>query len=185
LLLLLAVGLFWDVYLIGQRAKELCQETGLVVYRTATADSFLGDVNIEYWSRAGFRFLEYRMGKKILRTSLDGEGPSKEWIETPASQFELVSTTASPTKTPSSSADKKFRQHISRVVDRSTGEILGQLIEHSIRPGWVDGAALSITGFTFNPWRCGRSIDGIIALEPEGDRVNDHDLVRAVLTPPR
>ena len=33
LLLLTAVGLFWDVYLIGQRAKELCAQTGLEVNR--------------------------------------------------------------------------------------------------------------------------------------------------------
>jgi hypothetical protein len=49
LLLLVAVGLFWDVYLIGQRAKELCQETGLVVYRRAGTDGFLGASDLRFW----------------------------------------------------------------------------------------------------------------------------------------
>jgi hypothetical protein len=185
LLLLVAVGLFWDVYLIGQRAKELCRETGLVVYRKASAESFLGDINIEYWSRDGFKFLEYRINEKILRISFNGDNSSKEWVQVPASQFELVRTTAAPTGERMGSADQKIRQHVSRLIERSSGDILGQLVEYSFRPGWLDRTAISITGFTANPWRCGRSIDGVIALEAEGDRINEHDLVRAVLTPPR
>ena len=38
LLLLTAVGLFWDVYLIGQRAKELCASRCLT--KPADADEF-------------------------------------------------------------------------------------------------------------------------------------------------
>jgi hypothetical protein len=185
LLLLAAVGLFWDVYLIGQRAKELCQETGLVVYRQVRADSFIGDVNIEYWSRYGFKFLEYRMNQKVLMVSFDGRTTIKEWVETPTSQFELITTTAPADGKLASSPDKDVRQHIFRVVDRLSGEVLGQLAEYSFTPGWIDRTAISITGFTFNPWRCGRSTDDVIAWNAEGDRVNEHDLVRAVLIPPR
>lgn len=183
LLALLAVGLFWDVYLIGQRAKELCQETGLVVYRRTTAASFLGDVNIEYWSRYGFHFVEYRTNGKILRTTLDGEEPRKDWAEAAASQFELSSASVAPRTERTSAVDQQIRHHVARVIDLSNGDILGQLSEYSFRPGWFDRSVISLTGFAFVPWRCGRSIDGAIALGHQGDRLNEHDLVKAVITP--
>jgi hypothetical protein len=185
LLALLAVGLFWDVYLIGQRAKELCQETGLVVYRTTSATSFLGDVNIAYWSQYGFDFVEYRTDGKILKVSIQGETPRKEWTAAPASQFELASLATAPGSEPSRVVSQHSRHHVARVIDRYTGEVLGQLSEYSFRPGWFDRSAISITGFAFVPWRCGRTIDGTIAWGHQGDRLNEHDLIKAVINPLR
>ena len=72
LLLLTAVGLFWDVYLIGQRAKELCAETGLQISRTARARSFVGSTDIAHWSKFGFEFVESEFfGKDLFHVARD------------------------------------------------------------------------------------------------------------------
>lgn len=178
LLLLAAVGLYWDVYLIGQRAKEACEQTGLVVFRTEPANSFIGSSDIEYWSKFGFEFVEDTVGSKRFKFSLeDGKG-TREEIKTFQSRFQLVIDS----DLRAVDRDEKrlpVKAHIDKVVDIRNETELGQLAEYKIGWGWVDRTLIRLTGLMATPAICGKDMDGNIVVDAR--RLGLDDLVRSVL----
>jgi len=183
LLLVTAVGLFWDVYLIGQRAKELCRDAGISISRIDVASGFLGDIDIEYWAAYGFDFVEHQLRNNLLRYTLVAGQVMADPVKSPASRHQLARESALP-NLGATYVDRKFRRTTSSVVELQTNETLGRLTEYSISPGWIDQTYISLTGFTFIPWRCSRSPQGDVEFSHSGPRYTERDLVRAVLLPP-
>ena len=178
LLLLLAVGLFWDVYLIGQRAKELCRETGLVVYRTATAKSFVGSTDIQFWSRRGFEYLEDTVAGKQYRIEMRGS----EEVRTPvlefASLYELIPSSGRQASQ-GTSIDAFFAPQVHSIRDRTSGEIISRVSEYTIGRGWVDRILIRSTGFFAHPPVCGK--DGKERVVMDSTRVGIVDMIEATL----
>jgi hypothetical protein len=56
---------------------------------------------------------------------------------------------------------------LEKIVDRTSGEILGTLRETSIHAGWLDRVIFELTGFTYKPWTCGKTLQGAIVTGPE------------------
>jgi hypothetical protein len=181
LLALLAVGLFWDVYLIGQRAKELCQETGLVVLKRLSTESLLGLTSIESYQAAGLQFVEREVGGKRYRFFMKDGKPHRELVAEFRSRFEVVSDTESASHE-AGIIERSFTHQIESIVDRSNGEIVGVLRDTSIQPGWLDRLFFQVTGFTSRPWTCGRREDGNLVFGPE--RMTVSALVTSVIQNP-
>jgi len=169
LLLVAAVWMHWDVYQIGQEAKELCSKYGgLHVYNTAYAEGFKGSGDIKYWSEYGFKYVESEpRGKKTRYTMHDGM-VVKEPIGEYRSKYESVYD--------SKIIDAHFKRHREFVRDRITHEVLGELVYFAIYPGWVDSQIWGRIGFTFTPWICGWE-----AGDDEQRRLRYYDVIKAVL----
>lgn len=158
LLVLSVIGMYWDVYLIGQRAKVLCEQTGLKVYRTVEAEGFLGENDIEYWNKYGFKYVEFEdryvwPKPKFYRYTLDSNDQKrKEEVAAPISRYEFMQLERLPVakKFP----DNHFAKARLKIIDRVTGEMIAEYVFYNIYPGWVDGFFLSRTGLTFIPWSC-------------------------------
>ena len=181
LLLLLAVGLFWDVYLIGQRAKELCRETGLVVTRRISTNCLAGLTSIQSYRSLGLEFVEDDVNGKRYRFSVRNGTPYREPISNFVSQYQLVSAVERPSAE-GGAIDRSFMHHVERIVDRATGDTAGILKETSIHAGWLDKLVFNLTGFTYTPWTCGRKHDGMLVVGPE--RMTHQALVNAVIRAP-
>jgi hypothetical protein len=180
LLTLLAVGLFWDVYLIGQRAKELCQETGLNVYRPESAEGFAGSAAIEHWHKHGFTFVETEQyGTKHRFEIVDGAA-MKRPIASLKAQYALVFIDAPITST-TVSTEQRIRRRGAVIEERGTGEVIAELTKFTIRYGWADSALISLIGFVASPHTCGRNRDNSISFTES--ELGVEDLVLAALTP--
>jgi hypothetical protein len=178
LLLLVAVGLFWDVYLIGQRAKELCRETGLVVYRQAPAKSFVGSTDIRFWSRRGIEYLEDTIAGKQYRIEMKGT----EELRTPVREFaSLYELTPSSGRRASQGTltDTSFAPQIHTIRHRRSGEIISRVAEYTIGRGWVDRLVVSSTGFFAHPQVCGKDSKGRVVTD--STRVGIVDMIEATL----
>jgi hypothetical protein len=178
LLLLMAVGLFWDVYLIGQRAKELCRETGLVVYRTAPAKSFVGSTDIRFWSRRGIEYLEDTIAGERYRIEMKGT----EELRTPVFEFaSLYELTPSSGRQASQGTltDTAFAPQIHTIRNRRSGEIISRVSEYTIGRGWVDRLVVSSTGFFAHPQDCGKDSKGRVVTD--STRVGIVDMIEATL----
>jgi len=180
LLLLTAVGLYWDVYLIGQRAKELCAETGIVVYRQAVTPGFIGSAAIEKWGKHGFRFVETEYFGKKYQHVMSEKGSRKFPINEFQSRY-LAHLVDHPLGGSASPVDRRFRQLGAAVADIETGEMLGKLTKYSIDYGWIDRLAISLSGFTSVPHTCGKTETGKIVFSDIG--LGFSDLVSATLSP--
>jgi hypothetical protein len=180
LLLLVAVGLFWDVYLIGQRAKELCQKTGLVVYRRAGTDGFLGASDLRFWSRHGFRYLEWEYFGNKYRIEMEGDEVKRIPIDAFVSSYELRAP-ATSARHGDSYIDMHFTKYVDQIIERSSGDILGDRVSYAIRKGWLERALLALSGFTTSPQVCGRNRNGQEVID--GGQSTSTDLVMNVLTP--
>lgn len=180
LLLLAAVGLYWDVYLIGQRAKELCAETGLVVYRAAKAEGFAGSTAIASWSKYGFRFVEADHNGKIQRYRMTPDGPTKEVADKFTSEYKLdfIDRALTHYGTP---VGQSIARRGAKITNLLSGEIAAELIEYTIRYGWLDRTLIGLTGFAANTRTCGRKQDGTLTTDPE--RVGIKELVLSTLIP--
>jgi hypothetical protein len=180
LLALLAIGLFWDVYLIGQRAKVLCQETGLVVHESASTDSVSGLSAIEIWNDYGFSFVEYQTGDKRFRSAIKEGQILREEIDefTSAYQFE---SHLKPLASSNHGVDRFFMRRFDEVVRRSDKKRLGELSAVSISTGWFDRSLIRASGFSSRPWLCGKSRTG--GLTYREDRMSHADLIRCTLKP--
>ena len=92
--------------------------------------------------------------------------PTYKKVEQFKSLYELVITRKKLTS--------KMRHHHYKVVEISTGEIIGETSQIAISGGWADMLFYGITGFSYSPWIC------------KGDVANDFspiDIVKAVLKP--
>jgi hypothetical protein len=181
LLLALAVGLFWDVYLIGQRAKVLCEETGLRVYDTVTADSLAGVSSINTWSPYGFRFVENEVGKQRYRYELHDGTTTKIPISRFESRYRLEAKQVVLCSN-GSAVDCRFTLATDKIVDDSNGAIVGQLSAYSIDPGWLDSTVVAASGLSFKPWVCERLPTGVARFGKQR-ALGYADLVRAVIEP--
>jgi hypothetical protein len=180
LLLLAAVGLYWDVYLIGQRAKVLCEQTGLVVYRTAVADGFLGSSAIEAWSRHGFKFVEMDYLGKLSRYELIDGRATKTAVSDRKSRYAL---TSAPRIAPErfDGVDARVTIRASSISEISSGQLLAEMSSVTVDRGWIDRAWIRFTGFSALPYICGRTRNGNITIS--SDRLNIEDLVLSALRP--
>ncbi len=162
------VAVFWDVYQIGQQATKLCNEkAGLHVYRTAEANSVLGLSGIEHWSKYGFEFLEDNsLSKGKLRLFMKDGKPAYKKVDRFLSRYELLITRKKLTP--------KIMTHQYQIIERSSNEVLGEILQFTIDGGWADMAFYGLTGFTYTPWKC------------KGDGMGDAspiDIVKVVLKP--
>lgn len=171
ILLIASVAMHWDVYLIGQQAKKLCKEEGgLHVYKTVYVDGFKGAYSIESWSKYGYKYVEAgRKDKKVRYSMRDGK-VIEQAVDAFMSNYEVVHK--------SMVINKHFKRSRSFVRDRSSGEVLGELVYFSIYPGWVDSRIIGSFGFTFTPWFCGNE-----PMLGVGDRLGYGDVVKATLKP--
>jgi len=180
LLLLAAVGLFWDVYLIGQRAKELCRETGLVVLKRVSPAGILGLTNIQGYEAIQLPFVENEFQGQRYRYTLNKGKVEKLEIRDFQSEYQLERLTES--QSTNGPIDKNFVDLLEVMSNRETGEILGKLKSTAIDAGWLDRMFFTLTGFVYKPWICGSTPDGSIAIG--NDRMTHHDLVTAIVEPP-
>jgi hypothetical protein len=137
---------YLDVFIIGQKAARLCNKYGgMHVYRTAEAESFIGDM-IEGWAEYGFKFTERRSDEGKIRYFYENGKPTYKMVDEFLSQYELVmhSYYIAP----------RIEILKLEVKDRETHEILGESIEYSIDGGWADMLFYNVTGFSYSPWIC-------------------------------
>jgi hypothetical protein len=180
LLLLTAVGLFWDVYLIGQRAKELCRETGLVVYRQASADGFAGSAAIEQWAKHGFTFVETdHFGTKYRYEMADG-GPKTTRIAS-LQAMHLVSLVDSPVAYRNGLTEERIKRRGAIIRELTTDEPIAELTKFTVYYGWADTALINLFGFVANPRTCGRDRNGEVRYSETV--LGIEDLVLATLKP--
>jgi hypothetical protein len=153
LALLIATAPLWDVVLIGVEATHLCREkAGLKVYRAVEADGFLGGgmelklaehgyTYVETGGTLGRKFRDTMKNGKVISEQID-EYASRYWVR--GGDIHLV-------------IGKHFSRSSDQVVDRQTGEVLGELVVIGIYPGWFDNIAIAATGTGsgFSPWHCG------------------------------
>jgi hypothetical protein len=167
---------FWDVFAISYEAQRLCREqAGLKVYRTVEAEGFLGDSGIEIWSKYGFQYVESGGGDKMSRYTIKDGSVMHERVHVFKSRYQLVT----------GDTHKVIGQFLSkssqRVIDRESGETLGEIVVFGIFPGRFDNAILALTGTGsgFSPWHCGDE-------PPAGSdvlRLGGSDVVKATIKP--
>jgi hypothetical protein len=181
LLALLAVGLFWDVYLIGQRAKVLCQETGLVVEQTVPPAGILGLTSINSYRSIGVPFLESEHQGRKFRHVTDEGGTKTFEVDELISEYQLLrSSEVSPAK--HTLVDGNFLHHLERLVDRRTGRLIGQLRTTAIDAGWFDLMVFGLTGFSYTPWICGKTPEGEVVFGTR--RMTHRDLLLLAIRAP-
>ncbi len=178
LLLLAAIGLYWDVYLIGQRAKALCAETGLVVYGTAPSRSFIGSSDIPYWSRYGFEFVEDTISGRQFRFSIDNGQEVRAEVDVFLSRAQLITSTGD-FELANNQKRIALPVHIDKIIDRENGKVLGELTEYTIRWGWADRTLIALSGLVATPRVCGKNASG--AVTTGENRLGLEALVTSVL----
>jgi hypothetical protein len=175
--LIIATAPLWDLYAIGVEAKRLCKEqSGLKVYRTVEAEGFVGSGLGKRLVEYGYQYVESGGDDKMSRYTARGGDIVYERITEFTSRYWVKS----------GDSHRVIGNHFSRssdqVVDRQTGEVLGELVVIGIYPGWFDNVAIATTGggSGFSPWRCGE--------EPPPGRTTElglYDLIFATIHPPK
>lgn len=157
-----AVVLLWevvgnaDMIYLSWQARRLCAaESGLHVYRTAQTDGFLGDSAIDHWSAYGFEYVEK------LKPRRDGQPPVVRYV--------MADGEVTWARYPSLRSRYQYRGPLMRrvsyqverrsrtVEDRTTGELLGELVSFAVYPGWFDRSVLAVLPGTWRPWTCGEA----------------------------
>jgi hypothetical protein len=167
---------FWDVIAIGREAARLCKEqAGLHVYRTVSAEGFVGDSAIDFWSKYGFKYVESGGGNMMSRYTFQDGKATHERVQEFIGRYELKKGDNHV------AIGKYFARSSEIVVDRQTGEVLGDLVYFAIYPGAFDSVVLHLTGTGsgFSPWHCGNeSTKGEDVL-----RLGGTDVVLATIRP--
>jgi hypothetical protein len=179
LLLLTAVGLFWDVYLIGQRAKELCGQTGLLVHRKVASEGFIGSADIETWAAYGFDYVEKDSLGKRYRYKLVGHEAKKARVDTFKSNYAL--TVIKDATSPDQTIANMIRRKAIQIIEVDSGQVVAELTKFSIANGWLDRTISSVTGFVSNPNVCGPTRQGNVGFNI--GLLNANDLVMAAIKP--
>ena len=171
---------WWDVYRIGIEATRLCEERGgLHIYKTVEAEGFLGSSNIKRWSKYGFSYVESGGDNNKNRWTMQQGEAVNEKIHEYSSRY--VSKTAED--------HVVINNHISRsshhVVNRHTGEVLGELVKFSIHPSRFDSIVLNLLGGS-KVWLCGNEAPQGKGSYSSGERKYLYgyaDVVEATLKP--
>ena len=164
---------YWDVYQISKEARRLCkEEAGLHVNKTVEADGFLGSVSgIEKWSIYGFQYVEGLYKGQKSRAVISEGGILYETVPEYSSRYQSISE------------DEKLKEGLVKnkraIVDRDTGEVLGEEIAITVYPGWLDSRLIGILGFTWTPPRC----DGDYFPERGKTILQYDDLIKSVIKP--
>jgi hypothetical protein len=142
------IAAYWDVYRIAREARRLCNtEAGMYVHRTVEAEGFMGVSDIEHWAEKGFRFVEMEFaGQQRYRYALVGGEVVKEHVDELRSRYEYT--------TDSTVLEMPFVRTRDLIRDRSTGEVLGEVVAFKKYPGWLDSRFVGLLGFSWTPPRC-------------------------------
>ena len=138
---------YYDVVKIAREAEHLCTtEAGLHVYETVEAEGIYGLRDIHYWTKYGFKWLEYTdvLGNYI-KLQLNGVEAVKEQVEMLDSRYEYRAVSHEP-------ISLFFERSRDYVRDRTSGRILGDVTYFHIFRGRAD--RLIDMGFTFTPPIC-------------------------------
>ena len=171
----------WEALSISYEAEKLCKEKGgLHVYKTVEAEGLLGGWGIETASKYGFSFVESGGGKYMNRETMKDGEVIRESITEYKSRYQVQ------TGVDSKRIGHRFRRSSSRVIDRETTEVLGELVTIGIYPSRFDLIVLSLLPVEYDGWRCGDE-----APEGQGRYVpwkknrtyNFSDVIKATLIP--
>ncbi len=169
-----------EIFYISYKASRLCRaHAGLKVYKTAQADGFRWDYDIEYFSKYGFSFVESGGGTPnnpiITRHTIEDGRPVATRVKQYASEYEI--TYKDPVV-----LYKYFSTFGEMVTNRNTGEILGELTVIKIYPSFIDSLFIGLTGTGsgFSPWHCGKE-----ATPEYPNGVSYKELILATLKPER
>ena len=161
---------YGDVHKISKEGRRLCrQEAGLKTYRTVEATGVLGPTDIEYWADYGFEYVEGLYKGEKTRFTVNNGVVERRSIPEFKSRYQ-IDTDAQVYK-------DHFEKITVRIVDRKTGDVLGEIVSFKIYPGWLDKLYLGSTGFSWIPARC----DGDYVPERGKGTLQTRDLIRAVV----
>lgn len=144
-----------EIFYISYKASRLCRaHAGLKVYKTAQADGFRWDYDIEYFSKYGFSFVESGGGTPnnpiIFRYTFENGKPVRTQVKRYVSEYEIKYKSHVV-------IHKYFSMSSVMVVNIRTREVLGELVNLSIYPSFIDSLFIGLTGTGsgFSPWHCG------------------------------
>ena len=165
-----------DVVQIGREANKICREQGgLHIYKTVETEGFYGSSGIKYWSEYGFKYVESGLSKNGVSHWTWVEGKKQHrYVPLPLSRYQW----RGPGKR--TRINTWIFRSSSRVVDRQTGEKLGQLVWFSVYPGWFERWLLSM--FNEHSWTCGENVPK----EKQalyGKRYGEDELIKFTLHP--
>lgn len=128
--LVAAVTTHADVVRHAREVARLCSAAGEVqVYATAAAEGFVGDVDLEPWLPAGFRYIEHA-GLRLARTEVRAGQAVAFEVASLTARHELVTVTEPP--------QPAFQRRRLQMRERGSAQVLGEILVYRLRPGWVD-----------------------------------------------
>ncbi|MBI5615685.1 MAG: hypothetical protein HY943_05280 [Gammaproteobacteria bacterium] len=126
----LVVVIYGDVVVRAVMSKFMCDtRAGTHIYKTVTADGFLGDGDIEYWSKRGFKYVEVYADYRY-RITMQGGKRRLEKVEHFSSEYEVEFL---DNDIPLCCSERRLV-----VRNRATGEVLGEVITFGMRVGFWD-----------------------------------------------
>lgn len=144
-----------EIFYISYKASRLCRaHAGLKVYKTAQADGFRWSHDIEFYSKYGFSFVESSGGTPdnpiIFRYTFENGKPVRTQVKRYVSEYEIKYKSHVV-------IHKYFSMSSVMVVNIRTREVLGELVNLSIYPSFIDSLFIGLTGTGsgFSPWHCG------------------------------
>lgn len=144
-----------EIFYISYKASRLCRaHAGLKVYKTAQADGFRWSHDIEFYSKYGFSFVESGGGTPdnpiIFRYTFENGKPVRTQVKRYVSEYEIKYKSHVV-------IHKYFSMSSVMVVNIRTREVLGELVNLSIYPSFIDSLFIGLTGTGsgFSPWHCG------------------------------
>lgn len=165
---------YGDVFLIAWQAERLCREdAGLKVYRTLHAEGVLGGVSLRDLQDIGIKYVEWRtpMGRPTKRESYENGEYKYERINDFKSQVELAWQDL-----PRSNSIVESK---TLLKERSSGNVLGEIIAFEFYPGWLDSRLLGLVGLSWAPPRC----DDDYPPRQEKRIYYTNDLIRKTINP--
>ena len=144
-----------EIFYISYKASRLCRaHAGLKVYKTAQADGFRWSHDIEFYSKYGFSFVESGGGTPdnpiIFRYTFENGKPVRTQVKRYVTEYEIKYKSHVV-------IHKYFSMSSVMVVNIRTREVLGELVNLSIYPSFIDSLFIGLTGTGsgFSPWHCG------------------------------
>lgn len=172
---------WWDVLYRTAGMTWLCHtQAGLRIYKTVEAEGFAGGAGIATAHELGFRFYEERVGDRVEHWTWDGARAVEERPDFEA-KYEIGGGG------PGTIISGKFRRTSRAYVrDRTTKEILGELVTIKSYPGIVDRKIMRALGAESVFWSCGDEAPpgaGVISASTKERVYELKDVIRATLKP--
>ncbi len=148
--LLIFGALYWDIIIAGNQVSKMCREQGgMHIYKTVAAEGMAGLQGMRGWAEYGFSYVEYVDSRgNVIRSKMFNGEIVKESVDEITSQYIRITKREYVARF----IDKSFIKKISHsIVDRSSGDVLGELVYFTIDQGWADRW---IPG-EYTPWTCG------------------------------